>query len=195
MDELNLAKLDVDGAVQETAAALQGDTRSAFLRKAGLAGGALAGGGTLLGALAPGAPGAGASRWLGRGQSGRPSPAFGRGDIGILNFRACPGALAGGVPRPGDRCRQDHRPGNQGVLWRRLRVMRTLVARGVEAGAKGRDAIAMPTFDFQGITEDQGKFQQTAYVLENRRCARISGAADQHLHACLSGCCGVDRAG
>ena len=25
----------------------------------------------------------------------------------------------------------------------------------------------MPTFDFQGIPEDQGKFQQTAYVLEN----------------------------
>ena len=51
--EMNLEHVDVDGAVRETAAeamdALQGDTRSGFLRRAGLAGGALVGGGAILG--------------------------------------------------------------------------------------------------------------------------------------------------
>ena len=57
--QLNLASIDVDGAVRETAAeamdALDGDTRSQFLRRAGIAGGAVIGGGALLGALAPSA--------------------------------------------------------------------------------------------------------------------------------------------
>ena len=42
MDQLNLADVDVDGAVQEAAAALEGETRSGFLRKAAMSGGALA---------------------------------------------------------------------------------------------------------------------------------------------------------
>lgn len=54
-NKLELADVDVDGAVRETAAAamesLDGDTRSQFLRRAGLAGGALVGGGAVLGAL------------------------------------------------------------------------------------------------------------------------------------------------
>ena len=42
MDKLNLEQFDVDGAVAETGAeaALGGDTRLGFLRKAGMAGGA-----------------------------------------------------------------------------------------------------------------------------------------------------------
>jgi hypothetical protein len=55
MDKLDLDAIDVDGAVRETAAeamdGLEGDTRSMFLRRAGLAGGAFVGAGAILGAL------------------------------------------------------------------------------------------------------------------------------------------------
>jgi hypothetical protein len=82
-NKLNLEAIDVDGAVRETAAeamdALDGDTRSQFLRRAGLAGGAVAGGGAILGALAPSA--------LAFSNGDRPPvKPFGKGDIGVLNF-------------------------------------------------------------------------------------------------------------
>ena len=82
--EMNLehVDVDVDGAVRETAAeamdALYGDTRSSFLRRAGLAGGALVGGGGILGALAPSA--------MAFSTGDRPPAKFGKGDIGILNY-------------------------------------------------------------------------------------------------------------
>jgi ferritin-like protein len=56
----------------------KGDTRLGFLKKAGVAGGALVGGGALLGALAP-------TAMAGTG-TGRPPSRFGSGDIGILNY-------------------------------------------------------------------------------------------------------------
>jgi hypothetical protein len=55
-----------------------GDTRLSFLKKAGLAGGAVMGSGALMAALTPaGAMAAG---------KGRPPAKFGKGDIGILNY-------------------------------------------------------------------------------------------------------------
>jgi hypothetical protein len=74
---LDLTHVDADGAVREAADAVSGDTRLSFLRKAGLAGGAVMSGGALLGALAPSALAAG---------SGRPPSSFGAGDVGILNY-------------------------------------------------------------------------------------------------------------
>src|SRR6202142_2860281 len=76
--EINLAEIDCDGAVAEAADAVSGDTRLSFLRKAGVAGGALVGSGTLLSALAPEA--------LAGTSHGRPPAKFGKGDIGILNY-------------------------------------------------------------------------------------------------------------
>jgi hypothetical protein len=86
---LQLETVDADGAIQETAeeatAILEetGDTRLAFFKKAGLAGGAAVSGGALLSTLAPGVASA-----LGRPleKGGRPPNAFGPGDIGILNY-------------------------------------------------------------------------------------------------------------
>ena len=82
--DFSIEQVDVDGDVRETAhdaiAALdsRGDTRAGFLKKAGLAGGAVMGGGALLSALTPaGAAAAG---------KGRPPASFGKGDIGILNY-------------------------------------------------------------------------------------------------------------
>jgi hypothetical protein len=79
MNEINLAEIDVDGAVRESAAAVAGDSRLDFLKKAGLAGGAAVGGGALLSAVA--APGAFAAA-----SHGRPPKSFGKGDVGILNY-------------------------------------------------------------------------------------------------------------
>jgi Ferritin-like domain len=55
-----------------------GDTRLGFLKKAGLAGGTMVGGGALLSALTPAAAMAAGT--------GRPPAKFGKGDIGILNY-------------------------------------------------------------------------------------------------------------
>ncbi len=91
--EATLDRVDVDGAIRETAhdatdALESGDTRLGFLKKAGLAGGAVVGGGALLGALTP----AGAMAASGKG---RPPAKFGKGDVGILNF-----ALTRSTSRP-----------------------------------------------------------------------------------------------
>ena len=79
-----LDQVDVNGDIAEThynaVAQLEaeGDTRLSFLKKAGLAGGAVMGSGALLAALTP----AGA---MAKGK-GAPPASFGKGDIGILNF-------------------------------------------------------------------------------------------------------------
>lgn len=81
---MTLDQIDVDGDIRETAHDAfdtlegRGDTRLDFLKKAGLAGGAVMGGGALLTALTPAAA-------MAAGK-GRPPKSFGKGDIGILNF-------------------------------------------------------------------------------------------------------------
>jgi len=71
-----LAEIDTKGAIEEAGhEAIEsleaGDTRLSFLKKAGLAGGAVMGSGALLGALTP----AGA---MAAGGKGRPPASFGR---------------------------------------------------------------------------------------------------------------------
>src|SRR6476660_2872120 len=82
--ETSIDRIDVDGAVRETAhdateALDSGDTRLDFLKKAGLAGGAAMSGGVLPSALTP------AAAMAAKGK-GRPPASFGKGDIGILNY-------------------------------------------------------------------------------------------------------------
>src|SRR5690348_8956268 len=85
--DIKLAEIDVDGAIRETAAeatdtlATDGDTRAEFFKKAGIAGGAVMGGGALLSALVP--TGAVAAKG---GKLDAPPKSFGKGDIGILNY-------------------------------------------------------------------------------------------------------------
>jgi Ferritin-like domain len=79
-----LAQFDQDEALAEThydavEALDEGDSRRAFLKKAGLGGAAVMGSGALLAALTP----AGAMAASGKG---RPPASFGKGDIGILNY-------------------------------------------------------------------------------------------------------------
>jgi hypothetical protein len=82
--DFSIEQVDVNGDVRETAHdamdALEsrGDTRLDFLKKAGLAGGAVMGGGALMTALTPAAA-------MAAGK-GAPPASFGKGDIGILNY-------------------------------------------------------------------------------------------------------------
>jgi hypothetical protein len=82
--EAKLDQIDVNGDIAEMhhdaiESLDSGDTRLSFLKKAGLAGGAVMGSGALLAALTP----AGAMAASGKG---RPPASFGKGDVGILNF-------------------------------------------------------------------------------------------------------------
>jgi rubrerythrin len=142
-------QFDRDGAVQETAGeAASGDTRAAFLKKAGVGAGAVAVGGAFAGVLPSIARGA----------------AIPASDIAILNFALTleyleaafyAEAVAGGK------------------LTDETKRFATVVAQHEASHVVflrkvlGAKAVAKPTFDFQGTTADQAKFQATADVLEN----------------------------
>jgi hypothetical protein len=69
-----LGEFDVDGAIREAAEKVDGDTRAAFLRKAGVGAGAVIGGGALFGAL----PAIAGARTRGMGVT--------KSDVAILNY-------------------------------------------------------------------------------------------------------------
>jgi hypothetical protein len=171
LDKLNIDKIDVDGALQEAAATadetVRGDTRLGFLRKAGLASGAAVAGAAInpVGALAWGRHGHGPGWGPGGEQQGRPPWAFGPGDIGILNYALTleyleaafynQATAAGAITDPQTK-----------VFLATVTVDENNHVAFLQK-ALGSAAVASPTFDFQGIPENQAKFQQTAFVLEN----------------------------
>jgi Ferritin-like domain len=165
--EINLAEVDVDGAVRETADAVSGDTRLSFLKKAGVAAGGLMSGGAVLSALAPGA--------LAATSNGRPPSSFGNGDIGILNYALTleyleaafyNGATAANLP-----------------LSSQAAAFLKIVTRDENAHVAflkahlGSKAAKEPTFDFKGANTNVGTFMQTAEVLENTGVHAYSGQA------------------
>lgn len=155
--EINLAEVDVDGAVREAADSVSGDTRLSFLKKAGVAGGALVGGGAVLSALAPDA--------LGATSVGRPPATFGKGDVGILNYALTleyleaafyNGATAANLP-----------------LSAQAAAFLKVVTRDENAHvaflkkALGSKAAKSPEFEFGEANKNAEKFMATAFVLEN----------------------------
>jgi len=144
-EPFKLEDVDVDGAIRETAERVDGHTRLAFLRKAGVGAGALVGGGALLGAL-PGIASAAASS-----------------DTDILNFALTLEYLEAAFYAEAV---------SKGALHGETKTFASVVA-GHEAahvaalkGALGSSAVAKPKFDFKGTTADQAKFQATSEVLE-----------------------------
>jgi rubrerythrin len=167
-DVVALEKLDTDGAVREGAGALDPATRADFLKRAGIAGGALVGSGAILGAL----PSLAAARGLSNG------------DVKILNYAltlehleaafykeaVASGALTGNVLAFAQLVAQheaDHVKTLEGVL-------------GSKAGKS-------PKFDFKGTTADQAKFLQTSFALENTGVHAYLGQAGRLKSKALLG--------
>jgi len=148
---LQIEKLDQDGALQETYAAAMGDTRGDFLRKAALGGGAVLTSGAFMGML-PEVAGA------------KPSK---KRDVEILNFALTlefleaafyeeaieKGALNGSVLAFA-RLLADHEATHATALRQTIKKL-------------GKKPVKKPEFDFQGTTEDQGRFLETSFTLEN----------------------------
>jgi rubrerythrin len=164
---LDLTTVDVDGAVREAADAVAGDTRLSFLRKAGLAGGAVLSGGALLGALAPSALAA---------ASGRPPASFGAGDVGILNYALTLEYLESTFY---NQAYANLYSSASPQVKAFLKTTKTDEADHVEAlkGTLGSKAVKTPKFNFGKAVTDLKTFEATAYVLENTGVAAYSGQA------------------
>ncbi|MDQ6834782.1 MAG: ferritin-like domain-containing protein [Actinomycetota bacterium] len=179
MDQLNLEAVDVDGAVRETAAeamdALDGDTRSQFLRRTGLAGGALVGGGAILGAMAP-------SAFAFSTGNRPPAKMFGKGDIGILNYALTLEYLESSFY---NRATANQRK-NAFLHSAQARVFLSAVTKDenqhVHALQKtirslGHKPVGRPKFDFHGDDAHQGRFLTASFTFENEGVHAYSGQA------------------
>ena len=166
---------EIDAVVQEAAheagEALEGDTRLGFLKKAGVAGGGLIGGGALLSALTPAAA-------MAAGK-GRPPASFGKGDIGILNYALTLEYLEAAF--------YNEATANQKkkafIKDKQAQVFLELVTADENAHvaflkkALGSKAVAAPKVDFGGTTADEASFLKTAVALENTGVGAYSGQA------------------
>ena len=174
----NLEEIDADGAIRETAheaeatMAAEGDTRLDFFKKAGLAGGAVMGGGALLGALVPGAA-------MARGGgAGRPPGRFGSGDVGILNFALTLEYLERefyNEAAKNDRKNKFLDGLEKQFLQAVVKDERKHVA--FLEGALGSAAVKQPKFKFGKTTSDKKAFLKTAFALENTGVGAYSGQA------------------
>ncbi len=173
--QMNLQQVDVDGAVRETAAeameALDGDTRSSFLRRAGLAGGALVGGGAILGALAPTA--------MAFSTGDRPPAKFGKGDIGILNYALTLEYLESSFYNQATA--NQHRTGFIKDFETRvfLRTVTDDENQHVKAlkSVLGHHAVGKPKFNFHGDNANEARFKTAAFTFENEGVHAYSGQA------------------
>jgi hypothetical protein len=161
--EFTIEQVDVDGDIRETAqdalATLEsrGDTRLDFLKKAGLAGGAVMGGGALLTALTPAAMAAGKGK-------GRPPASFGKGDVGILNFALTLEYLEAAFYNEATRNKVAHGAQESAFLKRTTADENAHVA--FLRKALGKKATKAPKVDF-GDATGKTKWLPTSMVLEN----------------------------
>jgi len=156
-DQITLAAVDTDGALQESIEAVSGDTRADALRKATLAAGGLVGGAGLLGLTS-----------VANAQSLAPT------DRAILNFALLLEELEAAF--------YTEAVANAIISGRELEIITTLrdheVAH-VEALRQtlGSAAIERPRFNFQGTTQDRARFLDTAVTLEDTGVGAYKGAA------------------
>jgi len=143
---LDLAPFDTDGALQETGAALDGDTRAGFLRRAGVAAASLAGAGAIIGGLPSIA-----------------SAKVPRSDVAILNFALTLEYLEAEFYK---QASARFRTGQLGRVTGLLSVDEAAHVKALKA-ALGSAAVAKPAFDFGDAVTDRGTYLTTAFTLEN----------------------------
>jgi hypothetical protein len=165
MDRIDLQSIDADGAIAEThAAALEavdsGDTRMSFLRKGALAGGAALSGGAILGALLPGTALAAGK------QVGRPPVAFGKGDIGILNYALTLEYLESSFYNAATKNNVAKGDKQLTAFLKTATADENAHVKFLKAGLKSA-AVKEPKFNFGKTVTDKATFAATAYVLEN----------------------------
>lgn len=153
--ELEFGELDRDGALADAVEQVWGDSRADFLRKAAV------GSGLLLGLLSgPGTP-ALAARISKRDQS-------------ILNYALLLEYLQADFYTEAERLKT-----LSGRTARQARIVGAHERSHVKAlrGVLGREAVKKPSFNFRGVTEDQGAFRRTAVAFEDLSVAAYAGQA------------------
>ncbi|HEX3042292.1 MAG TPA: ferritin-like domain-containing protein [Solirubrobacterales bacterium] len=161
----------VQEAAHEATEALEGDTRLGFLKKAGLAGGGLVGGGALLSALTPAAA-------MAAGK-GRPPAKFGKGDIGILNYALTLEYLEAAFyneATANNKKKTFLKGAQEQAFLKRVTADENAHVAFLEK-ALGSQAIAAPKVDFGGTTASESAFIKTAVALENTGVGAYSGQA------------------
>ncbi len=166
---------DIDAVIGEAAheatEALEGDTRGDFLKKAGLAGGGLIGGGALLSALTPAAA-------MAAGK-GRPPASFGKGDIGILNYALTLEYLEAAFyneATANNRKKTFLKGAQEQAFLKRVTADENAHVAFLEK-ALGSKAVKAPKVDFGATTSSESDFIETAVALENTGVGAYSGQA------------------
>ncbi|MCY7304501.1 MAG: ferritin-like domain-containing protein [Thermoleophilia bacterium] len=155
-EHLTLEVIDAEGAETEAYDSLPRSTRMSLLQRGLVAGGTIAVGGVVIGGLP-------------KLVTAAPSPSQ---DVKVLNFALTleyleaefyTQAVAGGAL--------------SGELLKFAKVVKAHEAAhvGFLKSALGGKAVAKPTFDFKGTTDDPAKFQATAIVLEDTGVAAYNG--------------------
>jgi len=156
-DQITLAAVDADGALQESIEAVSGDTRADALRKATLAAGGLVGGAGLLGLTS-----------VANAQSLAPT------DRAILNFALLLEELEAAF--------YTEAVANAIISGRELEIVTTIRDHEVAhvralRQTLGSAAVERPQFNFRGTTQDRGRFLDTAVTLEDTGVGAYKGAA------------------
>jgi hypothetical protein len=170
---INLDEVDADGAVREAADAAAGDTRLDFLKKSGVAGGAIVGGGAILSAFAPSA--------FAAASHGRPPKSFGKGDYGILNYALTLEYLEAAFYNGATAANLSLTPQAAAFLKIVTRDENAHVA--FLKTALGGKAVAEPKFDFKVANTSVETFMKTAQVLENTGVHAYLGQVTNIEHA------------
>jgi hypothetical protein len=170
--DFTIEQVDVNGDIRETAhdameqLESRGDTRLGFLKKAGLAGGAVMGGGALMTALTPAAA-------MAAGK-GAPPASFGKGDIGILNYALTLEYLEAAFYNEATKMKVASGAQESAFLKRVTADENAHVA--FLKKALGSKATKAPKVDF-GDATSKAKWLPTSMVLENTGVKAYGGQA------------------